>query len=352
MCARLASSEAPLPRRFSRPWFTDQLRNLAWVAAITCLVWVYADLHFTVTEDVKARLVITTASAANPMVVMGPTEFRVSFRVKGNQHAITRLRNSRLEYDAAAELGPGVHRDLSTAAVLGRVDALRDAPVKIMAVEEPETITVTIEETQRFAGVPVEPDYFGGEPGAPPRIAPDRVDLYVPVSQLGRVEPDPRLRVRVDLTDYDPGEPVSRRFAVLPPARVAEAIVRPSEVVVTLTVARQPARRKLTVAVDVQMPKDWLGGDFWGRYLLEGKDGRLEWTKDITVTGNRFDLEKLRPEDVRAYILLTEGDKRPVESWLERRVRIEFPKGLDVRAESVPTVSFRLRERSEAGGAP
>ena len=34
-------------QRFSRPWWTEGFKTLLWVAVVTVLIWVYADMRFT-----------------------------------------------------------------------------------------------------------------------------------------------------------------------------------------------------------------------------------------------------------------------------------------------------------------
>ena len=352
MSARLANTALPAPKRFSRKWFYASLRSLGWVAVITFLIWAYADLHFTETEQVRVRLVIHSASAGNSMIVIGPSEITVTFRVKGNKHSINRLKGRRLTYDAARDLGPGIWTDLSVAGLLAGLDELRAGGMEIIAVDEPEKLTIQVERTKAFPNVPVEPDYIGGEPADKAVIEPGKVDLFVPVNPITTDMQAPgSLKVRIDLTGLKQGESIERRFAVQLPPRVVGAVIRPSSVMVALKVAERPADRIFTVPVRVQSPTEWLVDDTWARYKLDKKDA-LEWTKPITVTGNRIDLEKVRPEDVRAYIVLTEDSKQPVESWLSGKVHVELPEALNVRALPVPPVSYRLQKRSAAPPPP
>jgi len=353
MSVRLADSKVSAPRRFSRPWCLSALWTFGWVAVITVLIWVYADLDRTETKQISARLAIHADSTRDAMVVLGPTTLNVTFQVKGSSYAISQLqRRGELRYDAAKDLGEGAHPNVSMKELLGRLDELRTAPIEIVGVPKPRSITVHVERTKPFFDVPVEPSYPAGEPEAKPVIDPAKVDLYVPVSQVTPELRDPGpLRVPVDITDVPPGEPVTRLYAVAPPPRVIGAIIRPPKVSVTLEVAQRPAKREISVPVRVQSPKEWLVDDTWTRYQLDVKNP-LEWHKIITVTGNRIDLEKLRPEDIRAYIVLTDDSKQPVQSWLPGEVRIEFPEGLNVQAEAVAPVSYRLRKRSATPPPP
>ena len=62
---------------------------------------------------------------------------------------------------------------------------------------------------------------------------------------------------------------------------------------------------------------------------------------------------KVRPEDIDAHIVLQEGDKTPVDSWLPRPVVINLPPGKDLRLVTVaPTINFKLEKRSAAPPGP
>jgi len=349
MGAQRANARAAADRRFSRRWCIDSIRTAAWVAVITLLIWVYADLHFTVTEKVEIVLRIHADSAGRTMVVIGQTLVPVTIRVKGNKHAIERLRAASLSYDAAKELGPGVHRDRPTAMLLRRLVLFRSAALDLLGVDEPRTLTIHVDPTQTFANVPVEADYSGGEPDGPITVEPKRVTIHIPVSQMARVNPvGLTLKAAVDLSDHRPGEEVRQQVAVAAPPGVVGAVVEPSRVEVALKVGLQIARATLTVPINIQWPKVWLDDGTWTKYDLEGKPSE-EWTRQLAVAGNRISLEKLTPADVRAYIVLTEADKEPTTAWLTREVKVEFQPEARVRlAEPAAPVEFRLVKRTEA----
>ena len=215
MNARLAESEVPAPRRFSGQWFLSALRTLGWVAVITALIWVYADLDRTETKQVNAKLVIHADSTRNAMVVLGPKQIAVAFQVKGSSYAISQLaKRSELKYDAAKDLGEGVHPDVSVKELLGRLDELRAAPFEIIGLPKPPSITIHLERTKAFLNLPVEPDYPAGEPEGDPVIEPAKVDLYVPVSQVTPDLRDPGpLRIGANLRLPGPGNGMGRASA-------------------------------------------------------------------------------------------------------------------------------------------
>jgi len=348
MGAQRANAKAAADRRFSRRWWMDSLRTAAWIVVITLLIWVYADLHFTVTEKVEVMLRIHADSAGRKMVVLGRTHVPITIRVKGNKHAIERLRGTGLSYDAAKELGPGVHRDRLTAMLLRRLGVFRSAALDLLGVDEPRSLTIHVDPTRTFANVPVEPDYSGGEPDGPIAVEPKRVTIHIPLSQMARVNPDGlTLKATVDLSDHRPGEKVRRQVAVAAPPGVVGAVIEPPTVEVALKVGLQTARKTLTVPINIQWPKAWLDDGTWTKYRLEDKPPE-EWTRQLAVAGNRINLEKLTPSDARAYIVLTEADKKPTTAWLTREVKVEFQPDAKVRlAEPAAPVEFRLVKRTE-----
>ena len=93
--------------------------------------------------------------------------------------------------------------------------------------------------------------------------------------------------------------------------------------------------------------RQWIEDDVWSTYQFVQKN-KLDWTKEITVTGSREDLEKLTPDDIRAYIILSDDDKKPERKWWEGKVHVEFPPGLKVSlAKPVPPVVYWLGKRTD-----
>ena len=321
------------------------------MAVISLLIWIYADLHFTETEQVKARVIIHAADSDHGMVILGQTEMTVVFSVKGNKHAIDQL-PGRMSYDAGKELGVGIHRDVDVREILEAIDELSGAGIEILGVDEPKIIDITVEETRVFRNVRVEPDYVNGAPESTAEVVPATVDLYVPVGQGAHLGNRP-LKASVDLAGKAPGERVDRHFKVQPPPGVVGAIIRPPSVKISLTVGQQLTRRTFNVPLTVQSPIAWLSDETWNKYKLEVKGPELT-TNEITIRGNRIDVEKLRLGDIRAYITLNETDKSDVLSWLPGQVRVQFAEGRDYKVENLevvspPKVEYRLVKRSAAG---
>ena len=347
MCARLASYQLRPHRRFTRPWVLDQLRTAAWVAVITILIWVYADIYHTRERSVRATLEIHAGSADN-VVLLSPAAVPLRLEVKGRRHAVDKFAGIRLSYDAARELGPGRHAKQSVVDILRDLPAVRKAGVEIVTIQ-PEAIDIHLDTLVRIVGVRVKLDSAGGEP-ADVTIRPERVDLLIPAARAGEVNTE-GLTIStetVDLRDKPAGEPIRMQVRLRRPD-VAGCRLEPEAVRVNFTVGQQVRQKEFTVTVRVQSPTSWLTDSTWSQYKLLVKDP-LEWTKKLTVKGNRMDLDKLRAEDIEAYIILAEDDKRPMTSWLTRKVFVRLPEEIKATVGPVADVSFRLARQT--GPAP
>lgn len=352
MSARLAVTEQQPVRRFSWQWFLAALRTAGWVAVITVLIWVYADLQFTDERDIRATLRVH-ADSASSLVLLDPTgELTVNFRVKGYRYSIDsfqgRLANMdwKLHYDAARHLEPGKHPE-RIADLLADVAEIREARLTVLSAT-PRNIAIHLDELRRVKDVPVQFQATGGE-ALDVNVQPKRVDLLVPASQLGRIDPKLVLRTRpFDLGGLVVGRQVTDEpVAVLPPpdvrgVRLVNAIVRVSFKVGGLS------SKEFTVRVDVNTPKTWLEDGTWDKYLLQAKPPE-RWTRRIQVLGSRIDLEQLGREDIKAYVELVDAAK-DLASWEPGQIRVVLPPGPKLRLspDPLPPLEYRLTKRTPA----
>jgi len=151
----------------------------------------------------------------------------------------------------------------------------------------------------------------------------------------------------VDLkTIPDPSQP----FQVELVPRIANLAVEPNQptVQVRVEITQLTETQKITVPVQVLQPPTWLEDGTWKEYTLSRKD-RAEWRVTLTVSGPRADLDRLKPENVRASITLTDEDRKPV-SWLTREVEVQLPDELNLqRIGPPPTVTFKLERNLPIG---
>lgn len=335
--------------RFSRRWWGGAARTLLPVMLVTTLIWVYADLEFTDTEEFSAKIRLTVAKAKGLELLSGST-LPVTFTLRGNRSGLDAFRgrlaerDAPLTFDVSAGHGPGRH-PLRTADVLAAAAGLDEAGLSVLAAA-PSVIHVWLDR-QIHVQVPVEFVYSNAALAEPPKLT---MGVRVAVSnwsEILRAHPKPTLKTaNVDLKDQPSGKPIPVVAAVV--AFIGNVAVQPDEETIRFTVeiTRRTAARTIDVTVLVMTPPDW--PDTWRQYDLVRKDP-LEWRPKITVRGAKRDIEKLRPEDVLACVVLTETDKEPVSSWLEREVQIRLPRGLQLELTGQrPKVSFKLQKRPAA----
>ena len=117
---------------------------------------------------------------------------------------------------------------------------------------------------------------------------------------------------------------------------------------VQLRVSQATEEKKLKVAVRIETPLVWAEDDTWQRFVLKPEDP-LGWQKEITFRGPPKEIQKLRPEDVDAYVVLNDDDKSKTESWLPHLLEIRVPRDLQVQVVGPkPTLNLRLDPRPAA----
>ena len=355
MSARLAISERKPIRRFSREWYYGAVRTAVWVVVITVLIWVYADLQFTDERDVRVTLRIHADSAGGLVLLSPAEEFTVNFRVKGYRVSIdsflSRLASLdwKLQHDAARDFEPGRPHAERVAEMLANLPEVRDAGLQVLWAR-PRDVELHLDELKRLKSVPVTFVATGGQ-AVEPKLEPDRVDLLVPASKWGEIDPSKLvLQTRpFDLSRYDVDTEIKNApVEILPPPGIGGVrLVRPT-VRVSFKVGYQ-AEKEFTVPIDVKMPRAWADDGTWSKYALRVQSPET-WTRRVKAVGDRIDLDRLKQEDIKAYVELKEVAK-DIASWEFGQVNVILPSRLKVRLsrDPIPPVGYRLETRAAAG---
>ncbi len=346
----------PVAQRFTSQWWLGGVRDFFFIATISLLVWIYADMTVTEDIDIAATIVLTTENC-DDMVLLSPPEVNVTFKLGGTRKGLSdfqRELEKRMElihYDLARLQSAGEY-ELATENILNNSEGPSFEALTILSAS-PAKISISLESlvTQKAR---VELDYVGATLTAEPKIDPAEVNLVITQRDLAEIPTDGGatglivLKTRrLDLRDAPTGEPFTREVEVIPP-KVSHSAVRvePKTVSVTIAIDQRTGERTVTVGVRAAGPATWAEkGGVWNEYQLVKKDP-LEWRPQITVQGAKKDLEKLRPDDVEAYIMLREDDKTPVGSWLSRSVTVRFPPDADLQlVGDPPVIHFRIEKR-------
>lgn len=346
--------------RFSRRWWVRRGRNFLWVALITILIWVFADMQLTQDRELIATIRLTAGEAADMVLLDEPDaddeykevphkDVKVVFSAVGSRHSLDRFEHelkNPIPHDVAKAHTPGEIK-IPTKDILNEFAGQVKAGLTFRA-PEPNVITLRLDKRLRQV-VPVELVLTGAELAEQPNVTMPITVAQALWDEILRRTTNPVLKtVTKDLKDQETDKPITVTFDIIP--SIAGVPVHPQRrsKPITIQITQRTVPKTLTVTVRVLAPPSWVKDDTWSRYKVVGKEQGLEWRKQITVSGPKEDLDRLEARDVDAYIKLTEDDKAPV-SWLPRTVIIRFPPGLAVNlVGEPPTVNFKLIERTDA----
>jgi hypothetical protein len=340
------------PRRFSQEWWIEGIRTFLWVALITVLIWVYADMKFTDTRKFSTVLVLRADKA--DLELLDRERVNVMFEAQGSRESLDRLERqlgSQIELDVS-DLGQG-ERSVPTQEMLYRVGELAQAGVRFISTN-PQVVTIHLDRRIK-QDVPVVLDAVGAELAKPAEIRPPQVTIWLAESTWERLrdklgQEEACLRTfPMDLTRVPPGVPQKRMVDVNPVLADQKVRVWPQQVEVEFQVLQATASRAYTVNVRLQFPHTWVKDNVWLEYEFQPQDD-FWWRKEITVSGPKQSLDQLKSEDIDAYIQLTDEDRSPLggaASWWSKPVQVRFAPGMNLRLEGErPTVSFKLVRRA------
>ena len=333
------------PPRFSRDWWLSRLRNTLWIAMVTVLVWIYADVEFTDEMDLTATVLLGTAKSPN-LVLLSENRVRAIFKVQGRRGSLERLEQRLNAPDAAIRYQVGEHDDnLSTRDIINTDPFIQAEGLTVLSAS-PSVLRVRLDTKTHQPDIPVKFEYTGAFPSEV-TIDPPKMGLHVARHQWQEVlkaNPKPTLRtVSVELKSVDSGKPLTVPII----RRIGEVPVEPDQPTVTVKVkiAQLTETQEVTVPVQILCPASWVEPTtgVWKDYVLT-RQSPHEWRVKIPLSGTRKDLDQLKTGDVQAYVVLTDDDKKPV-SWLTRPVEVRLPRELNLsRLGPLPSVTFKLEK--------
>lgn len=341
--------------RFGRQWWLRSLKTLFWVALVTLLIWLYADLEVEDTMEFRATLILVTGEAER-LEILSPAEQEVTFVVRGNRTSLEQFRRelsdlrSTLRYDVSEKYGQAGTYNLVTAEVVTRAGELIRRGVTVKSAS-PAMIPVKMDE--RIAvELPVELRHANARL-AEANWTPRQVEVLIARSKWEELKnpgsPKPPIRTEVlDLRNEPSGETIRRSVKLRPVVEGHRVKLTETRTIdAELHIAGRTDTKTLTVSVGVRAPAKWAEDGSWAQFTLKRKDP-LDWTKEIRVAGTKADLDRLRPENVDAYVDLTDEDKTTGDTWLVKEVAVRFPKGLDVHLAGAQELTVELNFKAKA----
>jgi hypothetical protein len=340
---------------FSRRWWLGKAHTAFWVVLATLLIWIYADMEFTDEKKFNATISLTTGESRT-VALLGETQFDLKFTLSGSKSALLQFRNdltndgSVLQYDVSQEYAPG-ERLLPAAALLDKAAGLTRRGITIKDIQ-PEAIPLKLDKVVTIPDVPVDLDAQGatfrlkGEtPKVELRVAESRWKI---IQKYLKGQP-PRLRtLPVDLKELPAESPVVAE--VNPVLETQIVATTPKSVSFDVEVISSRTTEEVPVTVKLLCPAGWAEetNATWQDYVFVPNTAS-NWRPKLTIEGEPKDL---KPENVRAYIELTDDDKKPA-AWLPRDVIVSFPPDVKLRLIGpAPKVQFRLDKRKPSAPVP
>ncbi|MBC8372488.1 MAG: hypothetical protein H8E53_02760 [Planctomycetes bacterium] len=351
MSKTLQSADAP---RYSRQWWLDSARIAFWVIIVTVLVWVYADMEFTKTDGVAMTIRLNTAGSPD-IVVTSKLTAEVTFQLRGSRSDLDRFarkfRGRTVDFDLSTlpDFHAGLKQGIPSVLVLESVTELKEWGLSVKSSSPAIISGINIEKIEPRE-LPVEFIFKGAELAEPLKAT---VEVLAPASHWEGMGRNPRIRtVEKDLTNLPAGEEQKVKFQLISTLAGKSVKLKNDAVTVNLRVVRKTGAATETIQTTVKIitPAEWTETGVWAKYKLVRREP-IEWRTKITVTGPRKDIDILKTDktqNVDTYVVLTDSDTEPIESWSSRKVTLRFPPGLQIQLASgqiEPTVQFRLEKR-------
>jgi len=324
---------------------------LLWVAVVTILIWVYADLEFTQTQEVTVTFVLETGPG---LIQLTEYDTQRTFKVQGNRNGVDRFeqvlksRNFRLPVDISDQ--PPRRGGLSIEALLARNEEFQQSGLAVVpgAAELRLNLDSTVVKT-----VDIHFAYTGAELLREATLTPHTVEVRCAKSRWDElVQAKTPLVIHtqeLNLQNFAAGKPQTHNVKLRPQIGTVNVVIDgPATVSAEFQIERKKSDREFTLNVRVQMPPSWLEDDTWKLYEWVPFD-KGDWQQPVKVIGSPEALEQLqaRSKEIDAFIRLTEEDKSPATTWTTRKVTVRFPPDLGVELDGGedPKVQFRLDKR-------
>ena len=136
-------------RFLSRRWWLQGTKTFSWVALVTLLVWVYADMEYTDQEEFKATIRLTTDSDSGLVLVdeegttVSMLDTRLSFELRGNRKMLDRFKRQLsaddggiIKYMVTGEYDPGPH-EIDAAEIVKRARGLEGQGLTLLSTSKP-----------------------------------------------------------------------------------------------------------------------------------------------------------------------------------------------------------------------
>ena len=313
-------------------------------------------MEFTDQVKLKATLALNTGESKT-VALLGETQFELTFTLSGSKTALVQFRQdltakgSVLNYDVSQEYSPD--DDLIPAEKKKKKAAgLTQRGITIKDIS-PQAIPIHLDRLIPKRDIPVELDAQGATfrlKGETPTV-----DVWVPESRWNRIRErlksqSLRLRTKpVDLKELSTEEPIVAEVNAF--LEGESVIVSEKTVTFDVEILSSRVTEEMVVTIRLLTPTAWAENEnaTWQNYVFVPNPAS-DWRPKLKIEGEP---KNLKPENVSAYLELTDDDKKGTDAWLTRDVVVSFPPESQLRlAGPAPKVQFRLEKRKTPVAAP
>jgi hypothetical protein len=342
-------------RRYSLGWWLAGARNFFWLAVVTLMIWVYADLEISEPREFTATLRLVINGEDVTTALIGANDTTVTFEAIGRRGDLTRFErwltdNGRLLTLDITDYSPGDYVRPTTQLLNENVDISRHGLDVLAATPNEIHFRVDALETRT---VPIRFDSIGASlREGQTTYDPATVDVTAPTSAwaaIDKIQPDPVIMTEKEELAGGLSRRNTRRVKLLPRIGDQSVILSVNEVTVTFVIERSEVEATRTVRVDVKLPPSWLEDGTFDAYALE-VEGENPWQQDIRIAApTDRELAGLADSQIDAFLSLTEADKGDSDAYQQRRITVRIPPESGVRLSvDPPMIRFRLVRRQPA----
>ena len=354
---------------FSKNWFWDHFQNLFWVTLVTVMIWIYADMEFTDTAKVNLKLKFTVG-AQTEYRLLSSDAASVEVELTGAKSALDDFRKKLAAKGGTLEIDVtsfGAIKDsIPTRELVEQAGKLHDFGISVKTAS-PQSLPVDLEALEKIDHILVSLAVRGGTLDTLPK--PVDISILVPASmkeKIIKLRDNNELKLEtapVDISKFsnDQIAKVSAEVTrnILVEGEYVQIVPMPAVVDFEIDVKWKFATKEIKVPIEILTPASWASAEpasTWQKYKLVRPSGDLGWNRTIKISGpkkavaNKAALSK----KVRAFVILTDDDKKKLSSWSEHQVIIMFTdKDSGLKLVGVaPKVKLRLEERSVSPVGP
>jgi hypothetical protein len=347
------------PREKARPVW-ESAKSALLLLTVTVMIWLVADQN--VQEQQVFRIPVRVASRdPNRYVAFAKSAPQVVLQAsmtgrRRHLKAFADLLSTTPAFEAFMDQSraPAPEPQLLSSAddILRTVRAVQESHLAIRSVT-PRTVSVLIDVFTEVPSLAVEPDF--GDLKVTARCTPAAVSARLPRSAVGLLPPDRILRpdAAAILHQALKDNPESREFQIAVPmtldVQTSEPVAfRPEKVTVTgvvetfqATAVKGPIQITFSIPAEVQE-----------KFILSPAPG-TSLRQNIEVTGPAGQLDRLEPQEIRAFVEVLAADMDEPGKDITRPVQYFLPPGFSLAAGSAPhTVTFQLTPRPTAAEPP